>query len=79
MSADREVPEEWNVMRLNINNEERDYEGVLSVRDLLSHLDLAAKQVAVEVNLELIPRDEHEYYQLSEGDHLEIVTLAGGG
>jgi sulfur carrier protein len=66
-------------MRLSINGEDRDFDGALSIRDLLGQLELASQQVAVEVNLELIPRDQHERYELGEGDSLEIVTLAGGG
>jgi thiamine biosynthesis protein ThiS len=35
--------------------------------------------VAVEVNRELVPRRNFEATQLQEGDHVEIVTLVGGG
>jgi len=37
------------------------------------------KPVAVEVNLELVPRQRHAEHRLAEGDRLEIVTLVGGG
>ena len=38
-----------------------------------------AKPVAVEVNLQLVPRHRHAEHRLAEGDRLEIVTLVGGG
>ena len=42
-------------------------------------LGLADTYVAVEVNLELVPRQDHARHRLAEGDRLEIVTLVGGG
>jgi sulfur carrier protein len=45
----------------------------------LGQLRLGGKPVAVEVNLELVPRQNHAQHLLAEGDRLEIVTLVGGG
>ena len=50
-----------------------------TIAALLDQLGLPAKQVAVELNLELVPRDAHAARTLHEGDRLEIVTLVGGG
>ena len=50
-----------------------------TIAALLSKLELAASPVAVEVNLELIPRARHGEHQLREQDTLEVVTLVGGG
>ena len=47
--------------------------------DLLAELDLNVRHVAVELNLELVPRAQHADCPLSEGDQLEVVTLVGGG
>jgi sulfur carrier protein len=49
------------------------------VAGLLDELRLTGKPVAVEVNLELVPRQQHGQRQLADGDRLEIVTLVGGG
>ena len=46
---------------------------------LLEELNLTGKPVAVEVNLELVPRQQHAGHRLAESDRLEIVTLVGGG
>ena len=50
-----------------------------NVADLLQSLELADKPVAVEVNLQLAPREQHQSWVLAEGDELEVVTLVGGG
>jgi sulfur carrier protein len=49
------------------------------VARLLAELGLAAGHVAVEVNLQLVPRAQHARQSLAEGDRIEIVTLVGGG
>lgn len=50
-----------------------------TVSALLAELGLEPRHVAVEVNLELVPRAQHAARPLAEGDQLEIVTLVGGG
>ncbi|MBI2823887.1 MAG: sulfur carrier protein ThiS [Planctomycetia bacterium] len=50
-----------------------------TVADLLVDLDVSPRQVAVEVNLELVPRTQHQKRTLADGDRLEIVSLVGGG
>ena len=66
-------------MQIIVNGESRDVPDNLSVADLLDELRLSGKPVAVEVNLELVPRQQHAAHRLAEGDRLEIVTLVGGG
>jgi sulfur carrier protein len=50
-----------------------------SVAELLDRWRLSARHVAVELNLELVPRAEHAQRRLSAGDRMEVVTLVGGG
>jgi sulfur carrier protein len=50
-----------------------------TVAQLLAQLGLEGKIVAVEVNRQLVPRAEHRQHRLAPGDHVEIVTLVGGG
>jgi len=71
------LPESF--MKIRINEEERDVPEGTSVADVVETLSLNPKFIAVEVNLELIPRGEHASYTLSDGDQLEVVTLVGGG
>ena len=50
-----------------------------TIAELLSKLGLESRHVAVEVNLEIVPRGKHAEHRLAEGDRLEVVTLVGGG
>jgi sulfur carrier protein len=64
---------------VSLNGQPRQLTAGTSIADLLTELGLTAKHVAVEVNLELIPRSLHAERDLADGDRLEIVTLVGGG
>lgn len=66
-------------MEISVNGEPREIDDGGTVAQLLEALELAGKYVAVEVNLELVPRGRHSEYRLAEGDRLKIVTLVGGG
>ncbi|MBN2293883.1 MAG: sulfur carrier protein ThiS [Pirellulales bacterium] len=66
-------------MNITVNGRDRQIDDGTTINRLLEELDLGCKYVAVEVNLELIPRANHEKHELAEGDRLEIVTLVGGG
>ncbi len=61
------------------NGERRQVAEGTTVADLLAQLDRPASQVAVEVNEDLLPREQHAAYGLRPGDRIEVVTLAGGG
>jgi thiazole synthase len=51
----------------------------MTVDELLKHLSLDPAKVAVERNLEIVPRSTYPAVGLSEGDRLEIVQFIGGG
>jgi len=67
------------VIRLTVNGEGVDCPAGSSLAGLLSRLGLDRRRLAVEVNLEVIPRARHDSLQLKDGDRLEIVTFVGGG
>ncbi len=46
---------------------------------LLAQLKLSADRVAVERNLDIVPRDQWDSTRLVAGDRLEIVHFVGGG
>lgn len=50
-----------------------------SVIDLLKVLEIRSKAIAVEINQQLIPGDQHSSTTLNANDRLEVVTLVGGG
>ena len=66
-------------MILTVNGNPRELADGASVAELLAALNLAEKLVAVEVNLEVVPRARHGEHRLAEGDRVEIVTRVGGG
>jgi len=61
------------------NGRQRQIGSQTNLAELLKQLKLTPQRVAVEVNLELVPRREHADTILREGDSLEVVTLVGGG
>lgn len=66
-------------MRIHLNGEARDTRDGLSIADLLAELGLTERRVAVELNLDIVPRSLHVDTRLREGDRLEIVHAIGGG
>jgi sulfur carrier protein len=66
-------------MRIQVNGESREIAAGSTVAALLSELGVTQPHVAVELNLEVVPRAEHRETVLRDGDTLEVVTLVGGG
>jgi sulfur carrier protein len=66
-------------MRISVNGESSELPAGTTLAELLAELGLEARHVAVEVNLELVPRAAHAEHRLADGDRLEVVTLVGGG
>jgi sulfur carrier protein len=66
-------------MNIQVNGEGREIAAGSTVANLLGELGVAQPHVAVEVNLEVVPRAEHRDTILSDGDRVEVVTLVGGG
>lgn len=72
----------WTMMnriRITVNGEKRDAAPGGSVADLLADLGLPLTKVAVERNLEIVPRSTFAHEALSDGDRIEIVHFVGGG
>lgn len=66
-------------VEITVNGQLRRVAEGTTLAELLEQLGLADKHVAVEANLELVPRQRHAGHRLADGDRLEIVTLVGGG
>ena len=66
-------------MQIIVNDQPQEIAEGCTVAALLEQLSLAGKPVAVELNLNLVPRQRHAECTLASGDRLEIVTLVGGG
>lgn len=66
-------------MKLTINGETQDFPEGLTISGLVEALGLNPLKVAVERNLEVVPKSLHAETRLSEGDRIEIVQFVGGG
>ncbi len=66
-------------MDVTVNGEQRTITADATVAALIADLGFAHRRVAVEVNCDVIPRDEYERRRLAAGDVVEIVHFVGGG
>lgn len=66
-------------MTIQVNGESKSFDREITVSQLLRDLGVNAPHVAVELNLEVVPRAKHADTKLRDGDRLEVVTLVGGG
>jgi len=66
-------------MEITLNGETRRIEAPVNVRGLLERLGLDPAKIAVERNLEIVPRSTYGQVALTDGDRLEIVHFIGGG
>lgn len=62
-----------------VNGESRETSGGATVTQLLESLGLSAGRVAIERNLQILPRAEWEVARVEAGDRYEIVQFVGGG
>jgi sulfur carrier protein len=67
------------MLSITVNGEPRQFAAAISVAELLAELKIPERGVAVEINLEIVPRREQTQRLLRDGDRLEIVSLVGGG
>lgn len=65
-------------MNLVVNGEARTVEAA-TVAALVEQLGLDVRKVAVERNLQIVPRSLYLATALAEGDRIEIVHFIGGG
>ncbi|MCC6914203.1 MAG: sulfur carrier protein ThiS [Rhodospirillaceae bacterium] len=66
-------------MNITLNGDARAIPDGLSVEGLLAHLGIQSKKVAVERNLEIVPKSAFAATQVADGDRMEIVHFIGGG
>ncbi|MHB0984387.1 MAG: sulfur carrier protein ThiS [Sulfuricella sp.] len=67
------------MIQLSVNGDPLVFEQAPRLVQLLEHLDLTGKRIAVERNGEIVPRSQFPETVLADGDKLEIVVAVGGG
>lgn len=66
-------------MNIILNGEERALDSAKTLAGLVESLGLDVRKVAVERNLEIVPRSAYGATNLTNGDRIEIVHFIGGG
>lgn len=66
-------------MVLTVNGDVRELPDGATVAALIAHLGVPERKVAVERNLEIVPKSQYGATLLSDGDRIEIVHFIGGG
>lgn len=66
-------------MQIMLNGEPREIAEDLTAAQLIEDLGLGEQRLAMEVNLEIVPRSEFGRHRFQPGDKIEIVRAIGGG
>ena len=66
-------------MEIWLNGEVAAVSDGITVAELMRQKLPEVRRVAVEVNLEIVPRTQHASHTLRAGDRVEIVRAIGGG
>lgn len=66
-------------IQIQVNGEAKAWRSGGTVSELLRELNVRADRVAVELNLEILDRDDFDRRSLAPGDRLEILGFIGGG
>ena len=65
-------------MRIQVNGDTREV-AARTILALVGELGLDPRKVAVERNMEIVPRSLHGETALTDGDRIELVQFVGGG
>lgn len=66
-------------MQITLNGETRQIAPGMTLKALVETLGGDPRGVAIERNLEIVPKSEHAETLLEDGDRLEVVQFVGGG
>ena len=66
-------------MNVTINGKQKNVTGNTTVTNLFLKFNIKTKNIALELNGEILPKSEWFNYIVKEGDTIEIVEAIGGG
>jgi len=67
------------MIKITVNGENKTIDSVKTISNLLNDLNIDSRKIAVELNLEIIPKSAYNDITVAENDKLEIVAFIGGG
>jgi sulfur carrier protein len=66
-------------MEIIVNGEQRRVPDTYTAAQLVEAMGLSGQRIAMEVNLEIVPRSTYASHALQPGDRIEVVHAVGGG
>lgn len=70
---------EDSMLSISVNGQKAEIEREMSIAEMLTVVEVPPNYLAVEINGEVVPREEHNDHVVKAGDEVEVVTLVGGG
>ena len=67
------------MIRITVNGRSVELNESMTVEHMLDRVEVPPNYLAVEVNAEVVPREEYATHAIQDGDQIELVTLVGGG
>lgn len=64
---------------MKVNGEIFEFREDMTVSNLIAEMGFSEAMVAVELNLDILPRDSFSSTVLKENDCIEVVRFVGGG
>jgi thiamine biosynthesis protein ThiS len=66
-------------MFITINGEKKEISSNITFAELLLGLGIDSRKIAVERNMNLVPRTKYADTTIHDGDEIEIINFVGGG
>lgn len=67
------------MIEIQLNGQKKEIPAAITLAHLLDELKLKPERVAIEVNREIVKRDQWSSCVVQDGDSIEIVHFVGGG
>ena len=67
------------IMEIIVNGENKQVPDQYTAAKLVEDMGLTGRRIAMEVNLEIVPRSTYPEHTFQSGDQIEIVHAVGGG
>ncbi len=67
------------MITITVNGQRKFFDSKISLLELLTHLNIDTRSLAVAVNAEIIPRSRLETDLVKDGDVVEVIRAVGGG